>query len=268
MNTFDQVNQRWPTQIEARDRFAKDRTNGATDQQRRRYKLGVKSLSKRDRQYLRKHDEPIPPAPMLANPVVRKAVHEVRRHIIAWWRKFERTPDRIVIEYVRSATQPEKVRNAALARNSKRNGIRKKIIQQFELAAPSTNHPDRAVERILLCRQQRGLCAYTGDSISEKAAAEGRDVETDHIVPKSRSQDNGFNNKVLVLRTANRGKGNLTVKEWMTAEQFTAMEQRLAHLEKGDSPDDYFTKKDCGRKWENLHRDAPNTAEFLASQLT
>jgi CRISPR-associated endonuclease Csn1 len=268
MNNYDEKNKRWPTQIEARIRFAEDRSNDATYEQRVRYDLGVQALTKRNRQYLRKHDEPIPPAPMLANPVVRKAVHEVRRHIIAWWHKVGRTPDRIVIEYVRSATQPAKVRNEALARNRKRNAIRKNIIDEFKLGVLSMTQQSRAVERVLLCRQQKALCAYTGQPISEVAAAHGRDVETDHIVPKSRSQDNGFNNKVLVKREANRGKGNKTVKEWMTAGQFAAMEQRLAYLKKGESTDNYFTKKDCGRKWENLHRDAPTTADFLASQLT
>lgn len=275
MNEYDKVNNRWPTQIEARERFSKDenaedRTTGlpATPEQHQRYALGARPLTSADRRYLHKHEEPLPPAPMLSNPVVRKAIHEVRRHIIAWWRKFDRTPDRIVLEYVRSATQPEKVRNAALSLNRKREGLRKRIIEQFELASLPRNQQARAIERVLLCRQQKGMCAYTGGPISEKAAAEGRDVETDHIVPRSRSQDNGLNNKVLVGREANRGKGNATVKEWMTSEQFAALEQHLGHLEKSESPDDYFTRKDCGRKWENLHRDAPQTADFLQSQFT
>lgn len=268
MNEFDEENQRWPTQIEARRRFAEDRTNSATYDQRIRYDLGAQAVSKRDRQYVCKHDEPIPPAPMLSNPVVRKAIHEVRRHILHWWHKFDRMPDSIVIEYVRSATQPGKVRQATLDRNRKREVKRKAIIEQFALHVLSSNQQRSAVERILLLRQQKGLCAYTGKTISEQAASDGRDVESDHIIPKSRSQDNGYNNKVLVTRESNRGKGNKTVKEWMTPEQFSAMEQRLAYLEKGESPSDYFTKKDCGRKWENLHRDAPTTANFLASQLT
>jgi len=268
MNEFDEDNGRWPTQIEARVRFAEDLDNGATHEQRTRYGLGIMPLCKRDRQYLRKHGEPLPPAPMLSNPVVRKSIHEVRRHIIAWWRRFGRTPDQIVIEYVRSATQPAKVRTAALLRNRKREGIRKTIIEDHQLDVLSSTQQRRAIERVLLCRQQRGVCAYSGRTISEKAATEGSDVESDHIVPKSRSQDNGLNNKVLVTRESNRGKGNKTVTEWMSQEQFSAMEQRLAHLEKGESADEYFTKKDCGRKWENLHRDAPATADFLSSQLT
>jgi len=275
MNAFDEENQRWPTQIEAREAFARDpnatdRTTGqpATPSQQERYALGAKPVTSADRRYIRKHEEPIPPAPMLSNPVVRKAIHEVRRHLIAWWRRFGRAPDRIVIEYVRSATQPEKVRNETLARNRRREGIRKRIIEQFDLATLSRNQQSRAVERVLLCRQQGGICAYTGDPISEKTAAEGRDVETDHIVPKSRSQDNGLNNKVLVTREANRGKGNQTLSEWMSPQQFAAMEQRLQHLDKGQGADDYFSKKDCGRKWENLHREAPTTENFLNSQFT
>jgi len=279
MNVFDEGAGRWPTQIEARLRFASDSDavdsatgRAATPEQHQRYALGTKRLTKADRQFLRKHKEPLPPAPMLANPVVRKAIHEVRRHLIAYWRKFGRVPDRTVIEYVRSATQPEKVRNAALALNRKREGVRKQIIEQFDLQSLSKTQQGRAIERVLLCRQQKWKCPYCGDDrpIPERIAAEGQVVETDHIIPLSRSQNNGLNNKVLCHRTCNRGKSNLTPKEWLgeVSPEFRRLEHRLQHLEKGESPDNYFTSRDCDRKWENLHRDAPSTSEFLASQFT
>ena len=114
---------------------------------------------------------------------------------------------------------------------------------------------------------------YSGETITERMAAlgasdDGRPIETDHIVPLSRSQDNGLNNKVLCFIKANRGKGNKTPKEWLSAEQFTALEQRVRHLELGDSASDYFTKRDCARKWDNLHRDAPEAKKFHESQLS
>ncbi len=83
----------WPTQIEARELFARDELardqiskNPPTDYQRKRYLLGGTRLNKRDRHYLKKHGF-LPPAPTLSNPVVRKAIHEVRRHLIAYIKK-------------------------------------------------------------------------------------------------------------------------------------------------------------------------------------
>jgi CRISPR-associated endonuclease Csn1 len=282
----------WPTETEARQRFAEDPSNAATPEQRARYAFNItdtlrsllarlvgverakgllrlRGTNKRDRHYLRKHpDRLLPPAPMLANPVVRKAIHEVRRHLIAWMKKFGCKPDRVVIEMVREARQSAKVRNSILARNRSREKDRKKIGGDLNLHGSSSRQQD-AVDRVLLCRQQRGVCAYTGEPISEQRAAEGTDVELDHIVPKSLCWDNGLNNKVLCYRNANRGKGQRTPKNWLSQEGYAAMLQRLHFLEK-DKPEKggYFSKKDCARKWDNLTSETPSVADFLESQYT
>ncbi len=270
MCCFDETDNRWPTQIEARERFAEDADARdptsdapASDAQRDRYRLGKTRLSKADRQFLQKHPDLLPPAPTLANPVVRKAVHEVRRHVMAFLRRYGRKPDRIVIELARSATQPEHVRNSILANNRKRESERKRLIEQFKLDKLTTTQQARAVQRILLCREQQNICAYSqldGDearTITDQMAADGSDLEVDHIVPMSRSQDNSMNNKVLCFRDANREKGNDTPREWLSAEQFDRLEQRYEHW-----------KKEQPRKWENLHREPEPLEQFINSQLT
>ncbi|MCC6125037.1 MAG: type II CRISPR RNA-guided endonuclease Cas9 [Pirellulales bacterium] len=284
---------RWPTVTEARQLFAENPSNHATPEQRVRYAftlteslqkllieqvgnermkelLRLRGTSKKDRHYIRKHPEDVlPPAPMLANPVVRKAIHEVRRHLIMWMRKFGRKPDRIIIELIKSARQSAKVRNSILSRNRERNKIKKGIIEQQNLATLSLDSQEAAIERVLLCRQQRGVCPYTGKTITEKNAADGLDVEVDHIIPKSRSWDNSYSNKVLCCRKANRKKKGRTPKEWLTEDDFAQMLKYLGHLEK-DAPakGDYFTKKENARKWENLNRATPELGEFLNSQFT
>ena len=47
------------------------------------------------------------------------------------------------------------------------------------------------------------------------------------LFPISRSQDNGMNNKVLVFREANRNKGNLTPKEYLSPQEFDRLCQRF-----------------------------------------
>jgi hypothetical protein len=68
---------------------------------------------------------------MLANPVVRKAIHEVRRHIEAYRKRFNRLPDRIIIELARETRQSGKVRQAALDLNRQREKIRKTIRDKY-----------------------------------------------------------------------------------------------------------------------------------------
>jgi len=246
---------------EARQRFCEDAENGATPEQRERYGFKASRANRAMRMYQEKHPDLLPPAPEdISNPVVRKAIHEVRRHIQAWMRKFGCKPDRIVVELVREARQAGIVRNKQLAENRKREKERKEIIGQFNLAGNTRTQQDKAVKRVLLCREQRQMCAYCGDAnntISEKAAAEGNGVEVDHIIPESRGGENFLNNLLLCHDKCNRGKGNKTPKEWLTDEEFRTLEQRLGHLKKGNQV-----------KWDNLHRDAPNIDEFAKSQLT
>jgi CRISPR-associated endonuclease Csn1 len=265
----------WLSVTEARKRFAEDADSPATPEQRRRYSLKASALTKAERHFLGKHPNQLPPAPELSNPVVRKAIHEVRRHLNAYLQRFGRKPDRIVVEMVREARLPGKKTNEILARNRKREAIRKEIIKEFKLEGRTPNQRARVVERVILCRQQRGICPYSGQCISEKMAAEGDGLETDHIIPLSRSQDNRLSNKVLCFVSSNRDKGSQTPKEWLGdgSERFRLLETRMAHFERAEGvnengENEFFTKKDYARKWENLHRDAPDREHFLNSQLT
>jgi len=232
--------------------------------------LARRGLNRARRRFLEKHPDLLPPAPEMANPVVRKAIHEVRRHLNEYLRRFGRAPDRVVVELAREARQSKKVRDAQLARNRKRAAIKDGIREQFGLSRRTKRQQEQAIDRVLLCRQQREVCPYSGKTITEQMAADGDQVESDHIVPKSRSNEKGPSNQVLCFRDANRGKGNKTPKEWLGAdsEDFAAIEQRLRHLKEGESPEQYFSPKDCKRKWALLHADAPSTQEFLNSQLT
>lgn len=296
MERFDAANNRWPTQQEARKEHAKAlqerfRQTGesALELAARRYNTGALGLTARDRYYMRqeKHwlrddggqvirDEagkPIsepPPAPTLSNPVVRKAIHEVRRHLLAWMRKFRRKPDRVVIEMARVTKQSERQRNAALARNRNREKIRNAIIDDFGLSGLSLNQQRAAVDRVILARQQTQICPYCGHAgLTDELAAEGRDMEIDHIVPYSRCGDNGLNNKVLVHRECNRGKANQTPREWWGG-AFDDRIQCAEKLFKDVTPDksDYFTKRDFDRKWQNFSREVREGEEWKNSQLT
>lgn len=282
MERFDEAHNRWPTQQEARKAYAATLPEGHA---RRRYESGAAGLSSADRRYMRldKHRinqaiAALPPAPMLSNPVVRKAIHEVRRHLIAWLRKFGRMPDRIVIEMARVTKQSGEERNRMLARNRFREKMRKTIISEIlsavfgaeQAARLSLNQQRAAVDRVLLARQQQWTCPYCGvDGITDPVAAKGEDLEVDHVVPYSRCGDNGMNNRVLVHRTCNRGKTNQTPREWW-GEAFPARLQYAEKLFKHAKPDkgDYFTWRDYARKWENFTRELRDGQEWKNSQLT
>lgn len=267
---------RWPTQIEARGLFAADGENDATTEQRERYTIGAQTLSKADRHYMDKHQDELPPAPMLSNPVVRKAIHEVRRHVIAHIKAHNgQKPDRIAIEFARETKRSKKVSDEILYRNRNREKIRKDIIENVIKPAfgngyhsLSANQEKRAIERVLLARQQKSVCAYSGETITEMQAANGNGLEIDHIIPYSRCGNNSWSNRVLCWQKSNRDKGNLTPREWWK-ESFDKMARPMEKIlkEDGSSKGDYFTQRDYIQKWQNFSAEEV-PLEWKGSQLS
>ncbi len=286
---YDSLQHRWLTQIEARAAYAREKRDEfeqtgdyALRQESERYALGGAPLTKAERHYIRKHPHELIPPPMLSNPVVRKAIYEVRRHIMAHMQKQGgRKPDQIVIEFMRETTKSEKESDRILNLNRKRSKIRKKITDEIVKPAfgdqfhkLSHNQLKEAVDRVVLARQQRGHCPYCQHPICEQTnctdfvAAKGESFEIDHIIPKSRCGINSWNNKVLAHARCNQKKSKQTPREWW-GEQFDEYAQPMAFMgkHKPSGPNEYFTKRDYADKWDLFSRwDVPK--QWRGSQLT
>jgi CRISPR-associated endonuclease Csn1 len=223
---------RWLTQIEGRKMIAAD--NGFLDattrkpldeHEKRRYATGARGATAADRHYMRKHlltrnGEPVygtdgsllralPPAPLITNPVVRKSVHEVRRHCIEQMLRHGCKPDEIYIELAREAKMGKVDADRLLFRNRLRNRIRNDIAQHFNLDSISSTQRRAAVDRVVLCIQQGEVCPLCGNqrvkkSISPSMAAAGSGCEVAHIVPKGCGGHNGLRNIVLAHTECNR----------------------------------------------------------------
>lgn len=212
----------WLTQIAARKLIAEDAgfsdvsTGQPLDQHaRRRYATGAKGLSARDRHYLKKHPHDLPPAPMLSNPVVRKAIHEVRRHIVEYVRTFECFPDEIRVELAREAKMGAKDADRALFRNRLRARIKNDITQEFKLDRVSFNQQRAALERVVLAVQQAQRCPLCGKGgLTPRKASSGEDCELAHILPRSRGGHNGHGNMVLSHTKCNRDMKQRTPREY------------------------------------------------------
>lgn len=276
---------RWPTHIEARKLFAEDGDNSASDAERQRYRIGAQTLTKADRHYLSKHPNELPPAPALSNPVVRKAIHEVRRHVIEHIRVHGgKKPDRICIEFARETTKPKKLSDRILWLNRKRDRIRKAIID--EVVKPtfgegfnrlSHNQLQTAIDRVLLARQQRGQCAYSGnqhgtitDRVAAKGTGSGGALQIDHIIPRAVGGRNSWSNRVLCWDKSNYDKGKKTLRKWWRQhfdDRIRPMAFMATYAPASSDPNEYFTKADYAAKWKNLSReDVPK--DWRGSQLT
>lgn len=234
---------RWPTQIEARKSIAeqddfRDATTGMPmdDITRRRYATGAKGATARDRYYMGKHvlqkdgrpvidqatGEPLaepPPAPLISNPVVRKAIHEVRRHVVSHMLAHGRRPDEVCIELAREAKMGKKDADRLLLRNRLRNRIRNDIIETHALHGHTSTQQRAAVDRVVLCVQQDGVCPLCGnqnerDRITPRMAAEGEGCEVAHIIPRAGGGHNGLGNIVLGHTKCNRDMGRRTPRQF------------------------------------------------------
>lgn len=168
----------------------------------------------------------------ITNPTVHIGLNQLRRlvnRIITVYGK----PDEIVVELARdlklSDDQKREVQrdikkntDAAIARGEKLE----------ELGVPNTG----ANRMILRLWESLGddvmtrNCPYTGQRISVGMLFDGS-CDVDHILPYSRTLDDGFANKTLCLRAANRQKANKTPWEvWGDTPQWDTIAANLKNM--------------------------------------
>lgn len=312
---FDTSKHRWLTQIEARMAIAgddafRDATTGRPldPHARARYVTGAKGATARDRHYMRKHllrknGEPIygpdglplhepPPAPLLSNPVVRKAIHEVRRHLVEYMTTFGRKPDYVCIELARESRMGKKDADRLLFRNRLRNRIRNDIAEAFDLHSVSTTQQRAAVDRVVLAVQQSCICPLCGQTlgsseasgITPRKAARGEGCEVAHVVPRAGGGHNGLVNLVLAHTKCNRDMDRRTPRQFWDATLPGGFEEGVARVEKiyGDverpKPSEvknatgnslwacYFTKRDDDAKIAQFKKDIKDTQEMTPRQ--
>lgn len=107
----------------------------------------------------------------------------------------------------------------ALFRNRLRNRIRNDIIDRFRLDTRTPTQQRAAVDRVVLCVQQGGVCPLCGNQkiktrITPKMAAEGEECDVAHIIPRGSGGHNGLGNIVLSHRKCNRDMQRKTPRQF------------------------------------------------------
>ncbi len=149
------------------------------------------------------------PDKSLPNPIVRKALFELRRVVNAIIREYGK-PSRIIIELARDTKGSAKERNETMLRNFERDRERQRIeayLKEQGIASPSRN--DVLKYRLWKeCADQR--CPFTGRTIGFDALFRTGEVQVEHILPYSRSLDDSQFNKTLCFASENQWKNNRT----------------------------------------------------------
>ena len=162
------------------------------------------------------HFLPQIPADEIRNPVVLRTLTQARKVINGIVRLYG-SPARIHIETGREVGKSYKDRRELEKRQEENRKQRENAIKEFKEYFPHFAGEPKAKDilKMRLYKQQNAKCLYSGKPIELHRLLEKGYVEVDHALPFSRTWDDSFNNKVLVLANENQNKGNLTPFEWL-----------------------------------------------------
>ena len=154
----------------------------------------------------------------ITNPVVKRAITQTLKVVRAIERKYGK-PYFIKVETARDLAKNFKYRKAIENENKENQARNQSIIQTLNENGVVTPTGQQII-KVKLYREQNGVCLYSGKSIDfETMLRDDNAYQVDHIVPFSRSNNDGMTNKVLVLTEENQKKSNQTPFEYFGADE-------------------------------------------------
>ena len=140
------------------------------------------------------------------NPVVRRAISQSIKVINAIVLEYG-PPEIVRIELARELGKTFEERNKQEKRmneNAAKNELARNQIREYKNSEPT----GLDIVKFKLFQEQNGVCLYSGKNLDISRLFEAGYVDVDHIIPYSDSFDDSYSNKVLVLASENRQKGN------------------------------------------------------------
>lgn len=142
----------------------------------------------------------------ITNPVVKRTISQTIKVVNAIIDKYG-SPDEVHIELGRELSKNHRdrrdiIKNQTANRTKNENALEN--IKAKGIIEPS----GKDIVKYKLWNEQGCKCAYSGKPIDENRLFEDGYTQIDHIIPFSRSFDDSYNNKVLVLTAENQNKLN------------------------------------------------------------
>jgi CRISPR-associated endonuclease Csn1 len=137
------------------------------------------------------------PPPDIRNPIVQKALYEVRKVVNALVREYGK-PQRIKIEMARevqgSRQQREELHWKQLENEKRNDEVRKRLAEDIGIVPPRRDD----VIKYKLWEECNRTCPYTGRQISQDSLfGANPEFQIEHILPYDRSLDDSFMNLTL-----------------------------------------------------------------------
>lgn len=198
----------------------------------------------------------------IANPTVHVALNEIGKVLNDIMKIYGGPPAQVVMEMARDlplSARGKSELERKQSQNQKQNEENRKTLLEYGAS-------DRFTDRLKL-RLYNELpatskyCIYSGTPISLSNLFTS-EFEVDHILPYARTLNDGFSNKILCTRQANRDKGNLSPFEAFGDNAKGNWENISIRADALPANKRWRFKPDAIENYENGERD------FLARQLT
>lgn len=165
------------------------------------------------------------------NPSVHIALNQVRKLVNALIDQYGH-PEEVVVELARDLKEPPDEISKDQTRNFKEN---ERINKELALLGVKANYRNRMLFKLwedLAEDPVKRCCPFSGVQISKSDIFSGN-FEEEHLLPFSRSYNDGRANKVLSSRSSNRFKGNKTPFEAFShTEEWPQILARIQNLPK------------------------------------
>lgn len=168
----------------------------------------------------------------LRNPIVNKALWEVRKVVNALIREYGK-PDSVVIEMARDVKGSQKERDEIRLKQWKQEQENKRAADELKKIGITKPSRDDII-KYKLWEECGCVCPYTGKPISQTALfGPHPEFQIEHILPYSRTLDDSYMNKTLCWVHENVEKCNQTPYEYYAErrpEHYEQILQRIASL--------------------------------------
>lgn len=145
----------------------------------------------------------------ITNPTVHIGLNQLRRVVNALI-EAHGPPDQIVLEIGRELKQNAEQKRRTERQQRENEDLNRKRNERLEELGQDRTAENRMRLRLFEeFRQPEAICVYSGERISLQRLF-SPDIEIDHILPFSLTLDDGFANRILCTRQANRRKGHRT----------------------------------------------------------
>jgi len=153
----------------------------------------------------------------LTNPVVKRALAQTRKVLNALIRVYGQF-DKVNIELTREIKKSHKDRNDIKKKQEEYQNVKKGIVKNF-IENFDREPKGNELLKYRLWQEQGERCIYSGKEIDiKRLISEVNYAQIDHILPFSRSLEDGMINKVICLTKENQDKKNRTPYEYYSQE--------------------------------------------------